>query len=84
MTGRKNKFIHGNLCEIYEMEKGRRYKKKKKFKLQAKVNKVFHSTVRKRNKAVLRNTQREVIEENSLSNTHIVQPTAVGEMMALR
>lgn len=30
--------------------------KKKKLKLQAKVNKVFHSTVRERNKAILRNT----------------------------
>lgn len=40
MTGKKNKFIYGNLCEIYEMEKI-----PKILKLQAKINQVFHSTV---------------------------------------
>lgn len=40
MTGKKNKFIYDNLCEMYEMEKI-----PKILKLQAKVNQVFHSTV---------------------------------------
>lgn len=40
MTGKKNKFIYGNLREIYDMEKI-----PKILRLQAKVNKIFHSTV---------------------------------------
>lgn len=40
MTGKKSKFIYGNLCEIYGMEKI-----PKILTLQAKGNKIFHSTV---------------------------------------
>lgn len=80
MTRRKNKFIHGNLWEKkYEMEKERRYKTK--LKLQAKVNKVFHSTT----KRIKQGNIKKHTEENSLPSTDIIQcMDGYGETMALR